>query len=151
MPRGRPFEKQMALEILDRQCEKFMGGPTKPYRERVHVTIKSSGAIFLNQKAHKMMGRPLAVYLYYNRPKDMIVLEPTQLLTSNVAFLLRDANHSARLIYSSPFCKHFGIKISGTLRFLSPSVDAVGRMYLKISETVNVTRGPRKGQGRPVR
>ena len=60
--------------------------PTGAYTERVHVTIKSGGAIFLNQKAHKMMGRPKAVYLYYNRPKDMIILEPTEALTANNAF-----------------------------------------------------------------
>ncbi len=132
------------MNILDRQCEKFLGGPTVPYTERVHVTIKSGGAIFLNQKAHKMMGRPMAVYLYYNRPKDMIILEPTQAVTGNAAFLLKDAGHSARLIYANPFCKHFGIKINGTLRFLDPSVDAVSRMYLKLNETVTVTRGPRK-------
>jgi hypothetical protein len=131
------------MEILDRQCEKFMGGPTVPYRERVHVTIKSGGAIFLNQKAHKMMGRPKAVYLYYNRPKDMIILEPTEALTSNNAFLLKDAQHSARLIYANPFCKHFGIKIKGTLQFLTPTIDAVGRLYLKLHETITVSRGPR--------
>lgn len=131
------------MEVLDRQCEKFMGGPAIPYSERVHVTIKSGGAIFLNQKAHAMMGRAKAVYLYFNRPKDMIILEPTESLRAENAFLLKDANHGARLIYANPFCKHFGIKITGTLRFLAPNVDAVGRMYLKLSETVCVTRGPK--------
>jgi hypothetical protein len=131
------------MDILDRQCEKFMGGPTVPYRERVHVTIKAGGAIFLNQKAHIMMGRPKAVYLYYNRTKDMIILEPTEALTAGNAFMLKDANHSARLIYANPFCKHFGIRVKGTLKFLAPTVDAAGRMYLKLYETVTVSRGPR--------
>lgn len=120
-----------------------MGGPTVPYTERVHVTIKSGGAIFLNQKAHKIMGRPKAVYLYYNRPKDMIVLEPTEALTASNAFLLKDGQHSARLIYASPFCKHNGIRIKGTLQFLAPTTDAEGRLYLKLHETITVTRGPR--------
>lgn len=51
-----------------------------------------------------MMGRPLAVYLYFNRPKDMIILEPTQALNGNNAFLLKDTaadtsmpRHSATL------------------------------------------------------
>jgi len=132
------------MEQLDRQCEKFMGGPTVPYRERVHVTIKSGGAIFLNQKAHKMMGRPQAVHLYFNRQKDMVILEPTAALTSNNAFLLKDAGRSARLIYANPFCKHFGIRLKATEKFLNPTVDAAGRMYLKLSETITVSRGPRK-------
>lgn len=135
---------------LDRQCEKFMGGPTLAYTERVHVTISPKGAIFLNQKAHKMMGRPLAVYLYYNRPKDTIILEPTDAITANAAFLVRDDGLSTgRRIYANPFCKHFGIRISKTQRFIEPTVDTVSRMYLKLSETVSVATGPRKkGQNR---
>lgn len=132
------------MEQLDRQCEKFMGGPTLAYNERVHVTISPKGAIFLNQKAHSMMGRPLAVYLYFNRPKDMIILEPTQALTGNNAFLLKELAHGGRHIYANPFCKHFGIRIKTTEKFLNPTTDAVGRMYLKLSETITVSLGPRK-------
>ena len=121
-----------------------MGGPTEAYGERVHVTIDRRGSIFLNQKAHAMMGRPIAVYLYFNRPKDMIILEPTQAATSTNAFLLKeDKLHSGRRVYANPFCKHFGIKIASTHKFISPETDAVGRMYLKLSETVIVARGKR--------
>jgi hypothetical protein len=130
---------------LDRQCEKFMGGPTEAYGERVHVTIDQKGSIFLNQKAHAMMGRPQAVYLYFNRPQDMIILEPTAAATSTNAFLLKkDKQHTGRRVYANPFCKHFGIKIDSTNKFISPATDAVGRMYLKLSETVIVARGKRK-------
>jgi hypothetical protein len=122
-----------------------MGGPTEAYGERVHVTIDTRGSIFLNQKAHAMMGRPPAVYLYFNRPMDMIILEPTQSLTSNNAFLLKTdgSTMSGRRVYANPFCKHFGIKLDTTQKFISPDTDAVGRMYLKLSETIVVSRGPR--------
>ena len=125
---------------LDRQCEKFMGGPTEAYSERVHVTIDQKGSIFLNQKAHALMGRPISVYLYYNRPRDMIILEPTQASTSNNAFLLKSDGSSmtGRRIFANPFCKHFGIKPDSTLKFMHPETDAVGCMYLKLSETVIV-------------
>ncbi|MGH9949581.1 MAG: hypothetical protein ACRD6X_20605 [Pyrinomonadaceae bacterium] len=43
------------MEQLDRQCEKFLGGPTIPTSERPHVTINRKGMIFLNQKALSMM------------------------------------------------------------------------------------------------
>ena len=136
------------MNVLDRQCEKFVGGPTLSYQERVHVTINSKGKIFLNQKAHAMMGRPLAVYLYFNRVKDLIILERTDALTSNAAFLVKAEPGTGRCVWANPFCKHFGIAIDGTLRFINPEVDAVGRLYLKLSETVTVShpkrRGPRK-------
>ncbi len=135
---------RIIMELLDRQCEKFMGGPTVAYSERVHVTIGPTGKIFLNQKAHGLMGRPMAVYLYFNRPKDMIILEPTAAATANNAFLLKADAHNGRQIYASPFCKHFGIRLKTTQKFIRPDVDAVGRMYLKLSETITVTSVPRK-------
>jgi len=129
---------------LDRQCEKFMVGPTVPFAERFHVTICPKGSIFLNQRAHKAIGRPLAVYLYFNRQKDLIILEPTDAITARPAFKLKeDARMSGRRIYANPFCRHFGIRLKTTERFIDPKIDAVGRMYLNLSETVTVSRGPR--------
>jgi len=132
------------MEQLDRQCEKFIGGPTVAYSECVHVTLSRTGAIFLNQKAHKMMGAPQAVYLYFNRPKDMIILEPTSALTANEAFQLKENQHGGRQIYANPFCKHFGIRVDAHQKFIDPTTDSAGRMYLKLSETITVSLGPRK-------
>jgi hypothetical protein len=129
---------------LDHQYEKFMGTPTVPYTERVHVTIGPGGKIFLNAKAHSLMGCPLAVYLYFNRPKEIITLERTDATTANNAFRLRADANGGRVIYANPFCQHFGIRLDTTQKFINPGTDAVGRMYLKLYETVTVTRGPRK-------
>lgn len=129
-----------------------MGGPAVPYGERVHVTISRKGAIFLNQKAHKMMGSPHAVYLYFNRPKDMIVIEPTSALTASNAFLTKEsAGFPGRRIYANPFCKNFRIRIEAAQKFLNPETDAAGRMYLKLSETITVATGPRKKSQRRLR
>ena len=132
-----------------------MGGPTPAFSERVHVTLSPKGDIFLNPRAHAMIGKAMAVYLYYNRPKDMIIIEPTAALTANNAFVLKHhmgKTHSARLIRANPFCKHFNILPATTIRFISPEPDAVGRLYLKLHETVSVAtpnRGPRKKQPQP--
>ncbi len=131
------------MHTIDRQCEKFMGGPTLSYKERVHVTIDRKGRIFLNAKAHKMMGRPFGVYLYYNRAKDMIILEKTDAITSTNAFVFKDTQHSSRTLWAGPFCKHFNIRVPGTVKFLTPSTDAIGNLYLKLSETINVS-GPKR-------
>jgi len=133
------------METLDRQCEKFMGGPTEAYSERIYVTIDRGGRIFLIEKVHTMTGSPRAVYLYYNRVKDMIILEPTQASTAANAFTLKQFGSSptSRAVYAKPFCKHFGIRPDGTLQFLRPNIDAAGRLYLKLRETISVTRGPR--------
>jgi hypothetical protein len=122
-----------------------MGGPTEAYGERIHVTIDRRGSIFLNQKAHAMMGKPLAVHLYFNRSRDMIILEPTAALTAHNAFLLKNdgSTMSGRRVFANPFCKHFGIKLDTTHKFINPETDSAGRMYLKLSETVVVARGKR--------
>lgn len=114
------------------------------YSERVHVTLAKKGTIFLNQKAHKMMGCPFAVYLYYNRQKDMIIIEPTSAVTANDAFQLRENPHGGQQIYANPFCKHFGIRVDAHQKFIDPTTDSAGRMYLKLSETITVSLGPRK-------
>lgn len=129
------------MNTIDRQCEKFLGGPTVAFSERVHVTIDKTGKIFLNAKAHRMMGRPQAVYLYFNRQKDTIILEPTQVGGASAAFSLKDATFNARIIWANPFCKHFGIKVDGTQRFVSPETNAAGVMFLKLSEMVKVGDG----------
>ena len=135
------------MQILDRQCEKFLGGPTVPYAERIHATINPGGTMFINRKAHAMMGAPQAVYLYFNREKDMIIIEPTSATTSAAAFTLRETPPvTGRYIYANPFCKHFGIRPDTTLRFLAPETDAIGRLYLKLQETVAV---PRPGHRKP--
>ena len=121
-----------------------MGGPTVSYSERLHVTINRGGTIFLNRKAHALMGSPQAVYLYYNREKDMIVIEPTLATTAAAAFTLRETPPiTGRYIRANPFCKHFGIRPDTTLRFIDPTTDATGCLYLKLQETVATPRpGP---------
>lgn len=136
------------MNTIDRQCEKFLGGPTVAFSERVHVTIDKTGKIFLNAKAHRMMGRPQAVYLYFNRVKDLMILEPAQVGGATAAFTLKDGGHGSRMVYAKPFCKHFNIRVEGTQRFIEPEADAAGRLFLKLSETVNVARGPKAYKGR---
>lgn len=136
--------------IIDQQCEKFMGGPFVPYGQRVWVTINSKGSIFMNQKAFQLMGRPLAVYLYFNRPKNMIIIEKTDCLTANNAFLVKDAggsHNTGRVIRASTFFRHFIIRPKGTLRFTDPQRDRNGCLYLKLHETVNVSTGKRSKKG----
>ncbi len=128
-----------------------MGGPTVPYKERVHVTLDAGGRIFLNQKSHKIMGRPLGVYLYYNRPKDMIILEKTDALTAPNVFVFKDGGYSARILWAGPFCKHFNIRVQGTVKFLDPTTDALGNLYLKLSETINVSAGKRRRKRKETR
>ena len=103
------------------------------------------GTIYLNQRVLSLMGTPQAVYLYYNRKKDMIILEPTQAVTAQAAFGVNSCSPpiKGRYVFANPFCKHFNIRVTTTQKFIDPTIDAAGRLYLKLRETVSVSLGPR--------
>ena len=81
----------------------------------------------------------------------MIILERTDALRASEAFLVHQYGHNGagRRIQANPFCKHFRIKVEGTVRFLHPETDSAGRLYLKLRDTVNVSKlNPKKGKKR---
>ena len=126
---------------LDREYEKFKGGPTPQGRDRLHVTINSRGQILLNKAVHRELGSPAAINLYFNRPKDIIAIEPTHPRLPLV-FPLRENGGSYR-VFANPFCKHHGIKIPGTQAFVRPDIDK-GVLLLDLGALVNVGGWTRK-------
>jgi hypothetical protein len=125
---------------LDREYERFRGGATKPSRERLHITINHAGKIFLNSNAHRMIGKPAAAYVYYNRTKDELAIEPASPRMPD-AFPLRAHNSSGgHTIYASPVTRHFGIKLDGTNKFIAPDIDQHGILHLKLSNIVQTAR-----------
>jgi hypothetical protein len=131
---------------ITRQDEKFMGGPIIAPQERMHITLNRKGMLFLNANAHRMIGKPFAVYLYYNRQLDRIVVESAS-QNFPETFPVKQFSNGWK-IHASPFCRHFGIKLDTTERFVHPDIDASGRLYLTLSNTVMVSlRTPRKKKG----
>ena len=104
--------------LLDRQFEKFIGGPTVASRDRMHVTISHKGLIYLNANTHRMLGRPVAANLYFNRAKDQIAVEPTSARLPGVFPI--HVKREGFIINAGPFCRHFGIRMSGTQRLVEP-------------------------------
>ncbi|MBK9214481.1 MAG: hypothetical protein IPM59_02610 [Chloracidobacterium sp.] len=126
---------------LDRDFERFNGGPNEPIANRVHVTISPAKLILLNRRAYQLMGTPEAVNLYYSRVRDTIAIEPTS-PRFNQAFPVAATGASFR-INAAPFCRNFNIKIDATLKF--PRPDLKGHtMLLNLSETISVSRQKRK-------
>ncbi|MEO5859015.1 MAG: hypothetical protein ABIR33_08715, partial [Pyrinomonadaceae bacterium] len=57
---------------IEREFEKYRGGPTEDPKVRVHVSLAPNGRMILNRKAYELIGKPPAVYLYYSRTTDTI-------------------------------------------------------------------------------
>ena len=130
---------------LDRDWERFRGGPTPAGRERVHVTINPESVLYLNGNAYRIMGSPEAVHFYFNRKRDSIALIPAESPRLNDAFPVRKGPHQGSvLIYASPFCRNFGISVSAVQKFVDPDIDDAGKMLLDLSNTVTVKRPPRR-------
>src|SRR6185503_2004704 len=130
---------------LDREYERFPGGPLKPFSERFHVTLSSSGQLYLNRNAHKLLGNPDAVYIYFNRQKDEIAVEPTSPRLAQ-AFPVKHASGKSigRIVQINPVMKHYGIRLEGTNRFIQPEIDQHGIMHLKLSEIVQIAGRKRR-------
>lgn len=129
---------------IDRDFERFRGGPTQAMADRLHVTINKESVIGLNQNCYRLLGKPPAVYLYFSRARDIIAIEPLQNPRLPEAFPVKSKNDAGWRINASPFCKHFGIRLDATERFIDPDITSDGKLILKLSETVTVRQIRRK-------
>ena len=123
---------------LDREWEKFNGGPNVPNRERIHITINKTGLIYINNNAHRLLGCPEAVQLFFNRSKDVIAVKPAHARLPD-AFPVKEKS-GYYIVHSSPFCRHFGIRLTTTEKFVQPDIDKDGILMLDLKTTVTVKR-----------
>ena len=127
---------------LSREWDLFEGGPTLPFEKRLHVSLCRKGIIYLNQTVHRQMGAPAAVRLYYNRERDQIALQPS-IERVAISFPVRRHGDKGWLIHAAPFCKHYGIRIDGTERFLEPEITG-GVLMLSLGKTIRITQRSKK-------
>jgi len=131
---------------LERDFERFDSGPNVPQSERLHVTLRPKGDIFLNETVYRSLGRPQAVALYYSRERWTIAIEPAYARQPR-NFPVIKAQTGWR-IRSSPFCRHYGIRLAGTERFAEPEITESGHLLLNLRRTIKVPT--RKRKKRPV-
>lgn len=120
---------------MDKEFERFRGGPNEALSKRLHVTISPANLILLNRNIYNQLGRPEAVHLGYSRERDTIAVEPASLRLNDSFPVI--ANPFNWRINAAPFCRHFGIRIDTTLKFVRPEI--IGNtLHLNLSDTVSV-------------
>ena len=127
---------------IDKDWEKFAGGPFVPFSERIYVTLTGKGKLLFNRKAHEVIGKPKRVLLYFNRKKDTIGIRPVHDRLAE-AFPVRETGGS-RVVYCGSFLRHFGIKLAGTEKFVGADINNQGMLELNLSTTVTVGGWRRK-------
>jgi hypothetical protein len=122
---------------LERDFEKFTGGPAVSTRERMDVTLSALGVIYFNQNTYRMWGKPEAVELYYSGVKDTIAIKPgSPRIDEN--FPVKKCQNGWRIL-AGPFVGHNRIRTDKTLRFVRPEIDDSNILLLNMRGTVNVT------------
>jgi hypothetical protein len=122
---------------LDREFERYHGGPNEPASTRIHVTMSPDKLILLNRNAYNLLGRPAAVYLNFSRVRDIIAIEPASPRVADSFPVIQ--NPSNWRINAAPFCRNFNIDIDTQLKFIRPEIEGDALM-LKLNETVSVGR-----------
>ena len=126
---------------LDREFERFHGGPNEPASKRLHVTISPGKLILLNRNVYNLIGKPAAVYLNFSRVRDIIAIEPASPRVPESFPVIQ--NHHNWRINAAPFCRNFNIDIDTQLKFIRPELEGDALM-LKLNETVSVSGRKRR-------
>ncbi len=122
---------------MDRDFERFKGGPSQPLQTRVYVTLSPTRNIVLNANAYKRLGSPKAVGLYFSRKRDSIGIAIAGPDVDD-AFPVVPNGQSWR-ISAAPFCRHYGISPRTTIKFISPEFTE-DSMILNLADTVSIAR-----------
>src|SRR5688572_9675936 len=125
-----------SLMEIDREWEKFSGGPFVPYSERLYVTLSGRGKLLMNRKTFELIGKPQRVLFYFNRKKDSIGIRPAHERLGE-AFPVRESGGSY-VFYVGSFLRHFGIRLMSTEKFVAPDINSDGLLTLDLSQTVTV-------------
>ncbi len=122
------------------QWEEFKGGPTGKPGERMHVSLNSKGLILLNRKAFEALGEPRAVILSFERRNSKIGIRSASPALSNAFPVKPRPEAHSRIVHASPFCRNYGIRVSGTVAFAGVSIDSDGMLVLDLDKTMRVGR-----------
>ena len=125
--------------MLD-QWEHFEAGPNTPAEERVYVSLNGKGQILLSTKAVEALGTPAAVALFFSKPSSKIGIRAARPIDKGAFPLKPRPQAHSKMIHASPFCRNYGIRVSGTVSFTGVEVDNDGMMILDMNKTSRVSR-----------
>jgi hypothetical protein len=129
---------------MKNRWREFEGRPNRLTKRQPGVTLNHKGVFLLNAMAIAALGEPEAVALIYDEDESTIGIRPTDPRRINAFPVVKkklESQQSFRIVNGSPFCRHFGIKISTTVRFNNVEIDNDGVMLLPLKFAVKTGRG----------
>jgi hypothetical protein len=110
-------------------------------KDQLRVTPNPKGMFLLNRKAYEVMNTPPAVVLLFDENSNVIGLKPAEPSRPNAFPVKTKDKYQNRIIYASPFCKHFKIKVERTVMFYDVDLDNEGILKLPLQKTTAIGRG----------
>lgn len=126
---------------MTRKWTNFEGAPNRASTNRLRVTLSDRGVILLNVNAYEALNTPAAVTLHYDEYERVIGLKPVDARHRNSFPLRSKEKERYRIIYASPFCRHFRIRVDRTVLFNEVDLDNDGIMTLSLRTATSITRG----------
>ena len=126
---------------INADWEKFLGGPIKLPKDRLHASISRHSVIAINARVFQMIGKPEAVALYFNRREQKIGVKAAS-PRFHEAFPIKKygGTDTTRYVNAASFCSHYGISITETHKFNRPEMAADGMLVLNLNDTTVVKR-----------
>ena len=125
--------------------EEFAAGPTQPLEDRMNVTLSPRSVIHINGNIHDRLGNPDAVRLLFDKVNSIIGIDSAPASLPNAFPVKTKGSGRNRVIWASPFCKHYGIKVDQVTAFINVEIDEDGVLRLDLRSTTKATRpGGRK-------
>ena len=128
--------------MMTRNWTVFKGKANVLDKGEIYASINERNALLINNMAFRALKAPEAVELYFDRANGVIGLHGVSKDAEN-AFPVKAKLKSHYVISITPFCRHFNIKVAGTMRFPKAELDENGVLILELSKTMPVSRRSR--------
>lgn len=110
-----------------------------PSAERLGVSINAKNVLTLNKYTRRILGDPEAVLVMLDKRESVIGLSPTHKGDKDGFEVKPKGGGGNFVVHITPFCRHHGILIEATERFVEPGLTREGFLTLDLKRTINVS------------
>jgi len=128
--------------MMTRNWTVFKGRSNISEKSEIYASINERNVVLINSAAFRALKAPEAVELCFDRANGVIGLRGVSKDAEN-AFPVKPKLKSHYVISISPFCKHFNIRVAGTMKFPEAELDENGLLILELTKTLRVSRTSR--------
>ena len=105
-------------------------GDVATHAAGIYASMNREGTISLNKTAHKRLGEPTAVHLFFDRVNNRIALKPTAPAMKN-AYPVGKRGRGVK-VWAKRLLVEYGIDLPETIEFKDAEIDPYGQLVLDL-------------------